>query len=165
MNYPTLTIPAHSNFSFIKDFIGKKTDFSNDFLSKVASVLYEASLATNLEIVERSISTELPEGYKLGYEAKVNLKDLDFTLYNPNDYEITVAFRVENGNTLVADLNGFMTGKSYKVVERNRITYPYKQIIQYTTNPLVNNEPGKEGYSVMIYRNIYDSAGLILTLF
>ncbi len=161
--HPTLTIPAKSNFSFIGDVVGKKTAFSNDFLSKVASVLYEASLATNLEIVERSISTELPEGYKLGYEARVNLKDLDLTLYNPNDYEITVAFRVENGNTLVADMNGFATGKSYKVVERNRITYPYKQIIHYTTNPASEqSKPGKEGYSIMIYRNSYDSAGINL---
>ena len=70
--HPKLTIPAHANFSFVKDTVGKNTVFSNDFLSKVASVLYEASLATNLEIIERSISTELPEGYKPGYEAKVN---------------------------------------------------------------------------------------------
>lgn len=158
--HPKLTIPAHANFSFVKDTVGEKMVFSNDFLSNVASVLYEASLATNLEIIERSTSTELPDGFTPGYEAKVNLDDLDLSIYNPNDYDMTVQFRVENGSTLIAEMNGFATGKSYKVVERNRMTYPYKQIIQYSTDSTSKQQQGKKGYSVQIYRNIYDSSGI-----
>lgn len=158
--HPKLTIPAHANFSFVQDTVGKNTVFSNEFLSKVASVLYEASLATNMDIIERSISMELPTGYKPGYEAKVNHEDMDLTLYNPNDYDIVVQFRINNRSTLIADMNGYKTGKSYKVVERNRITYPYKQIIQYTTDPTSKQQLGKDGYSVQIYRNIYDASGM-----
>lgn len=158
--HPQLTIPAHANYSFVQNIVGKQTEFSDDFLSKAASALYEASLATNLEIIERSISTELPEGYKLGYEARVNRSNLDLILYNPNDYDMTVQFQVENGNTLIAEITGFVTGKSYKVVERNRITYPYKQIIQYSNDPTSKPQSGKEGYSIQIYRNIYDASGI-----
>ena len=122
--HPTITIPAQNKFSFIKDFVGQNTVFSNEFLSKVSSTLYEASLATNLQFVERSISTELPEGYKLGFEAKVNTTDLDFTVYNPNDYDMTVQFHIKNGHILVAEIKGFMTGKSYKVIEREKRNLP-----------------------------------------
>ena len=76
---------------------------------------------------------------------------------------MTVQFHVENGNTLIVDINGFMTGKSYKVIERNRRTYPYKQIIHYTTNPTsLPKQQGKDGYSIVIYRNIYDAVGINL---
>ena len=72
-------------------------------LTKVATVMYKASLSTNLKIIERHISTVKPANIELGFESNINkYDDIDLVLKNPNDFPLTITVQSrENGELIV----------------------------------------------------------------
>lgn len=162
-HHSTFTIPAFQTVAFMKDVMVNDQTFSEAFLTEAASALYKASLATNLQIIERHKSVELPSGVEAGYEAKVNESDLDFIVNNPNDTELTVTFKLKQQGVLVAEIRGYPNGKKYTVRQENPKTYPFKTIVRYTSDPSEPAaSPGKQGYSVSVYRDVHDSSGEII---
>ncbi|AZV44590.1 hypothetical protein BAOM_3981 [Peribacillus asahii] len=158
--HATFTIPAFQTVAFMKDVMANDHTFSEAFLTEAASTFYKASLATNLQIIERHRSVEFPSDAEAGYEAKVNQSDLDFIVNNPNDTELTVTFKSKQQGVLVAEISGYPNGKKYVVRQENPKTYPFKTIVRYTSDPSKPAaSPGKQGYSVSVYRDIYDSSG------
>ncbi|MFJ8245681.1 VanW family protein [Peribacillus asahii] len=161
--HATFTIPAFQTVAFMKDVMANDHAFSEAFLTEAASTFYKASLATNLQIIERHRSVEFPSGVEAGYEAKVNQSDLDFIVNNPNDTKLTVTFKLKQQGVLVAEISGYPNGKKYVVRQENPKTYPFKTIVRYTSDPSEPAaSPGKQGYSVSVYRDIYDSSREII---
>lgn len=155
-----ITIPAFGEFSLINDLSVNAGNWSDEFLTQAASLLYEASLSTNLQILERNTSKELPEGAKVGYEAKVNRNGMDLKLANPNDFEMTIAFKATQPGVLIVEISGYPTGRQYKVELNDSKTIPYRKIIQYTAllpNGETIKKSGKQGYSVSVYRETFNA--------
>ncbi|MGX2960746.1 VanW family protein [Peribacillus sp. JNUCC 23] len=156
-----ITIPAFGEFSFINDLSVNAGSWTDEFLTQVASLVYEASLSTNLQILERNTSQEVPVGVTAGYEAKVNRNGMDLKLANPNDFEMTVTIKATQPGVLIVEISGYETEQQYKVVLKDSKTIPYRKIIQYTA--LLPNgsetikKSGKLGYSVSVYRETYNS--------
>ncbi|PLT32384.1 VanW family protein [Bacillus sp. V5-8f] len=159
-----IKIKENSNFSFLEYLRNAKLDFSDEFLTLSASSLYKAILNTNLQIIERNISRELPEGMEPGFEAKIKQNSMDLILYNPNDYDLTVNFSSDKKGFLKTDIIGYKTPTTYNIRLQNKKYFKPKQIIQYVPDiTLVSkpaNHPGKQGVSVSIYREITDSNGV-----
>ncbi|MGE8078452.1 VanW family protein [Peribacillus loiseleuriae] len=156
---PPIKIPAFGEFSFMNDLSVNAGNWSDEFLTQVASLVYEASLSTNLQVLERNTSQELPEGVKLGFEAKVNRNGMDLKLANPNDFEMTIAFKTLQPGVFTVEMSGYPTGRQYNVVVKDSKTIPYRKIVQYTA--LLPSEKemkvkGKPGYSVSVYRETQD---------
>ncbi|KUP05879.1 hypothetical protein Q75_10880 [Bacillus coahuilensis p1.1.43] len=133
-------------------------------LTLVGSLLYELFLSTNFLIVERSQSQSLSEGIRLGYEAKVSPSNqIDFVVANPNAtmYELSLKLK---GNRLVAELIGPAFPQEFKPLLKEEETFDPKTIIQYS--PQVNSvevkEEGKEGVMVTVYRQSFDSKGILI---
>ncbi|WP_028392103.1 VanW family protein [Bacillus cihuensis] len=158
---PTITIPAFGEFSFINDLSVNAGNWTDDFLTQVASLLYKASLSTNLQILERNISQEVPVGITVGNEAKVNRNGMDLKLANPNDFDMTVVFKATQPSVLTVEISGYESDRQYKVVLKDSQTMDYRKIIQYTA--LLPNgsetikQTGKQGHSVAVYRETYNS--------
>ncbi|WP_049682466.1 VanW family protein [Peribacillus loiseleuriae] len=156
---PPIKIPAFGEFSFMNDLSVNAGNWSDEFLTQAASLVYEAGLSTNLQILERNTSKELPEGVKLGFEAKVNRNGMDLKLANPNDFEMTIAFKVTQPDVLIVEISGYPTGRQYNVVVKDSKTIPYRKIVQYTAllpNGKDIKVKGKPGYSVSVYRETQD---------
>ncbi|WP_163101774.1 VanW family protein [Peribacillus alkalitolerans] len=158
-----IVIPAKTNFSLLNYLQQtKESGFSNEFLTVIASSMYQSILPTNLQIVERHTSKEIPEGVQLGFEAKILKDDMDFIIFNPNDKEFVISFLpLETG--LAIQVKGMKAGLSYKVRLENEKSYEPKKIIRYVAN-LNSIKPeqkvkGKKGYSISIYRDIFDQKG------
>lgn len=166
-SHSEVVIPSNINFSFLdilKD--EEQTIYTNDFLSKLSSGIYRTVLSTNLQIVERHISKEFPDGFELGYEAKIMLGKMDLILFNPNDMDITIQFKKKNNNTVTVTALSLDTGYSYKTRTENKKTYEPKKIYQYvadlSTVKKNQSKVGKKGYSIKIYRDCYDADGALL---
>ncbi|RFU71567.1 hypothetical protein D0469_00190 [Peribacillus saganii] len=159
-----LNIPAKMNVSFLQLVTTEQgAKYPAVFLSEIASVLYSSILPTNVQILERHTSQELPNGIEAGYEAKVIPGEMDLLLFNPNDFDIKVRFSSKEPGTVTAEVLGLNVGFTYKIRMENKKEYQPKQIIQYVPdiNMIQNRvkQEGKKGYSVSVYRDILDSQG------
>lgn len=159
----TFIILPNSSFSFLKEVSVKYPAWSDDKLTQVASSLYQASLQTNLEIVERQISTELPPGIQAGFEAKVKRKKIDFILSNPNDFPMKFTFHVNGMGKLHVVITGYPLNRRYEIRLVNQKTYPFRKIVQYSSfvssGSEIVKQAGSSGSSVTVYRNIYSDNG------
>ncbi|WP_108669429.1 VanW family protein [Peribacillus acanthi] len=158
-----MVIPAKSNFSllnYLKE--TNESTFSSEFLTTIASSMYQSILPTNLQIVERHTSKEIPNGIQLGFEAKILKDEMDFIIFNPNDREYVISF-VPQESGMTIQVKGMQAGLSYKVRLENEKSYEPKKIIRYVANlNSIKSEQkikGKKGYSISVYRDIFDPKG------
>lgn len=169
-SYGEIIIPAKSSFSLLQSLKENGQGiYSNELLTKLASGLYEAILPTNMQVVERNISKELPEGYKAGLEAKIAREKLDFILFNPNDTDIKIRFEKKNKNMISVSVIGMYTGITYKIRFEDKKEVEPKQIIHYADNietvSKSESKKGRKGYSVTVYRDSYNINGKLLDRF
>lgn len=165
--FPTVTIHPVERFSLLT-FLDENgaIPYSQETLSTIATALYELSLATNFQIVERQISRELPTYAQLGLEAKVDpKKKMDFVILNPNEQTYTIEFNMIN-QSLQATLIGpsFMYQYEVKIAEKKAVKR--KTIVQY--DPILSrgqtriSKEGKDGSIVKVYRKIVDNYGILV---
>lgn len=161
----TIVLDPNGSFSFEEWLTEGGISLSADSGSILASVLYQLALPTNIEVVERHISKELPEWAEAGYEASYNKGIMDLKLFNPNNFPLTIEL-----DTSISGITGNLTGQKlpfvYEVIEETIETYQPKKIVQYS--PLVKmnqkqvKEPGKAGEYAVIVRQISDGDGKVM---
>jgi hypothetical protein len=134
-------------------------------LDVLATGIYQAILPTNFSIIERNISSSLPEFTTLGFEAKVNAdRNVNLILANPNKTTYTLALQLQ-GDKLVVTLTGQKFAYNYKISTKDEQKLKFKTIVQYS--PLLL--PGKtkvqtqgvEGQVIKVYRDIYQGGAFI----
>lgn len=135
------------------------TTFPSEAASMIASVIYQAILSSNFNIIEKHTGQVLPDYLELGYEAKVDYQNhLDFIFANPNENNYEIALQLD-GNTLTARLSGSTFLNQYEVKLTDRKEFDPKTIIQYS--PLLNpgakklQQKGSNGLLIKVYRSVY----------
>jgi hypothetical protein len=161
---PLIEFQKETSFSLLE--LSQKHNLKDTYtLNVLASGIYQAVLPTNISIVERNISSSLPDYASLGYEAKVNQsRNVDLILANPNKVKYTLDLQLENGQ-LIVTLKGQKFAYNYKISTKDEQKLTPKTIVQYS--PLLL--PGKmkvqtigtEGRMIKVYRDIYQGEAFI----
>jgi hypothetical protein len=161
----SIEINGASEFSLLTFIKEKKLKIEPESLNIIATGIYQAVLPSNINIVERNISSSLPNFAKLGYEAKANQKqNTDLIISNPNKGKVFVDFKLE-GNLLFVDLKGEQLLYNYKITVKDSQKLLPKTIIQYS--PLL--QPGKtaiqnkgtDGQIADVFREVYQGEQLV----
>lgn len=138
---------------------------SDEASSIVASMIYQLSASTNFTILERHISSELPEWAVAGYEARMERGKMDLVIENPNKNDFTITFSIDS-STVLGTLNGPALPYVYSIEEENKESYSPKTIVQYSASFLNNQkkvkEEGKDGVFVKLQRVAMDSSGAVV---
>lgn len=162
----SVQIDPKRKFSFLEDLASQYPTWSDERLTTIASALYEASLDTNLQVIERQTSKNRPIGIKLGLEAKIKRDTIDFSLKNPNDFPLQATFQSLKNGELKVSIKGYPLSKKYniRVVEvkhENEEESRYRTIVQYSYHDIneYTKQIGKNDEQATIYRDIYDANG------
>lgn len=134
--------------------------------SQMGSALYKAFLQSDISIVERHISSQLPKNIDLGYETKVDFsKNLDLKFYNPTDTSYKVELNL-NGQELEVVVTGPPPIYEYKITASDKQEFKPRIIKQYSPHlkqgqKSVQTE-GKAGLLIKVNREIYGENGELL---
>lgn len=123
----------------------------------ITSLMYETTLKSNFEIIERHISRELPETIEQGFEAILVPNEKDFIFKNPNFASYELKFAIDN-NTLTISLYGVPLPHHYKLrtdVKRlkPRIVVQFNQNLHPSAEKRLNQ--GEDGYLIYVHRDQY----------
>lgn len=139
---------------------------SASFISQIGSVLYKALLQSDISIVERHISSQLPKNIELGYETKVDFtKNLDLKFYNPNNTSYKIELNLKR-QELEAVVTGAPLLYEYKITATDKQEFKPRIIKQ--SSPLLKQgqksvqTEGKEGLLIKVKREIYGENGELL---
>lgn len=161
---PEIELKKEATFSLLE--LAKKQNMKDTYtLNVLASGIYQAVLPTNISIVERNISSSLPDYASLGYEAKVNQsRNVDLILANPNKVKYTFDLQLENGQ-LIVTLKGQKFAYNYKISTKDEQRLKPKTIVQYSPLLLPGKTKvqtiGTEGRIIKVYRDIYQGGSFI----
>jgi len=158
-----LNVEPFSASSFLTTFATKYPSWSDEMLTYAASAMYEASLETNMEIVERHISSEKNNNIAIGFEANIKRDGFDLVLKNPNDFSLQYSIQSKQNGELLVKITGFSLNHSYKVYTSKEKSHPYRKIIQYSPELSIGNEvvkqSGANGSSFTVYRDLLTADG------
>jgi hypothetical protein len=163
----TIVIAPHATFSLLS-FLEDQglTTLDPIVIDILSSGIYQTALHSNFEIIERHISTELPEYISMGFEAKVDAKlKWDLSFYNPNmdNYQIEI---YSDGQVLTFDLVGVPFAYEYVVMQEGLKLFDPKTIKQYS--PLLEpgqfkvTKEGQKGFYLEHSRLVLDESGKII---
>jgi hypothetical protein len=161
---PEIQIAEGANFSLLE--FAKLQKIENPTaLSIIATGIYQSILPTNFKIVERNISSSLPNYSAVGFEAKVNsATGADFIIVNPNTTPYTVELKLDNKD-LIVTLKGEKFLYDYKISKKEAQQLKPKTIVQYSPLLLSGNlkvlSNGGDGQIVKIYRETYQGVQMI----
>ncbi|QPA30242.1 G5 domain-containing protein [Thermaerobacillus caldiproteolyticus] len=158
-NHPTIELKGKSVFSLSAYFRQTNEPLSSEAMSLIASAVYEAVLPTNFTVLERHTSRELPDGIRLGYEARVDQDKRDFCFYNPNTSTYTLQLKAVN-NGFSVTLTGLPLIHKYVVSVDGIEYFSPKTIVQYSSllqpNERRVKQEGKQGMLAKVKKEIYD---------
>ncbi|MBT2684574.1 VanW family protein [Bacillus sp. ISL-37] len=143
-----------------------QANLSASTFSQIGSALYQALLQSDISIVERHVSSQLPKNIELGYETKVDFsKNLDLKFYNPNDKPYKIELNL-NGQELDVVVTGTQPIYEYKITATGKQEFKPRIINQYS--PLLKQgqksvqTEGIAGLLIKINREIYGENGELL---
>ena len=143
-----------------------QVNVSASTFSQIGSALYKALLQSDISIVERHISSQLPNNIELGYETKVDFSEnLDLKFYNPSDTSYKIEFNL-NGQELEAVVTGAPPTYEYKITATDKQEFKPRIIKQYS--PLLKqgqksvHKEGEAGLLIKVNREIYGETGELL---
>jgi len=144
-------------FSLNNATLENATRVNSETLNYVSSLLYDAVLQTEFEILERHQGYEIPTSIELGKEAYVNSNlNLDFKFLNNTDYAVKIHATVD-GNSVKIDITS-NTKKNEVSVRVNKEILSPRIIYRYSSDLPVGHQQliqeGSEGYRVIVYRTI-----------
>ncbi|MFD2672562.1 hypothetical protein [Marinicrinis sediminis] len=115
-------------------------------LSFAASALYEATLRSGVEAVERYTHLALPAGMKGGLDVEYRHADKPFTIYNPFDFPIYLAFE-SAGSSMAIKANPSEDWRApVLVIESEQVTQKKIEYVDYNvTAPkrITNGKPAR----------------------
>jgi len=160
-----VSLLAGQVFSVHDWLLKENVTLSDEASSIVASIIYQLSASTNFTVLERHISSELPEWAVAGYEARMERGKMDLVIENPNNKDFTVTFSIDS-STVLGTLNGPALPYEYSIEEENKESYSPKTIVQYSASLLNNQkkvkEEGKDGVFVKLQRVAKDASGAVV---
>jgi hypothetical protein len=161
---PEIQIAEGANFSLL-EFAKLQKIESSSSLSIIATGIYQSILPTNFKIIERNISSALPNYTAVGFEAKVNVATgADFIIVNPNTTPYTVELKLDNKD-LIVTLKGEKFLYDYKISQKESQQLKPKTIVQYSPLLLTGNlkvlSNGGDGEIVKVYRETYQGVQMI----
>ncbi|GIN60282.1 hypothetical protein J27TS8_02750 [Robertmurraya siralis] len=162
----TIELKATSQFSlldYVKDEIGTVSALT---LSKISTSIYEVILPTNFEMIERHISSELPEYAALGFEAKVDPElNYDLIFANGNEWSYFIEFEKVD-DVFITYLKGPTLLNRYILLQEDEESFKPKTILQFNSelSPTESRVKvaGKDGQFIKIYREHRDENGAVL---
>ncbi|PFO03550.1 hypothetical protein COJ85_12920 [Bacillus sp. AFS076308] len=165
---PEVKIAEGATFSVL-DFAKNQKINDPSLLSILGTGIYQALLPTNFTIVDRNISSTLPNYAELGFEARVSPdKNMDLIFTNPNKTGYTLGLTVKD-NQLSVSLKGEKLLYNYKIIKKDEQSLKPKTIVQYS--PLLKSgnsvvkAVGADGKYVKVYRDVYQGEMLLKTEF
>lgn len=147
-------------FSFINTVSENATKVNGGALNFVSSLLYDAVLQTEYEILERHQGNVIPTNVELGKEATINMYlNEDFKFRNNTDIAGKINASVE-GNSLKVEITSYIKeSEIYVSVDREilspRIVYRYSKDLPIGYEQLI--QEGSEGYRVLVSRTISEN--------
>ncbi|WP_312470995.1 G5 domain-containing protein [Neobacillus sp.] len=161
---PVIEIPEGATFSLL-EFAKKHRMEESSSLNVLATGIYQAILSSNFSIVERNISTSLPNYANVGYEAKVNQSNnSDLVIGNPNKVNYILELKLENSHLKVT-LKGEKFLYDYKISIKDEQKLIPKTIVQYSPMLLPGKTKlltkGGEGQIAKVYREIYQEGQFV----
>lgn len=163
---PEIKIAEGTTFSLL-EFAKQQKSEKSTALSVIGTGIYQAILPTDFSIINRNISSVLPEYAESGFEARVSpAKNTDLIFTNPNKSSYALELKLEN-NQLIVRLKGEKFLYNYKISKKDEQKLKPKTIVQYS--PIL--KPGKtmlkaegaDGIFVKVYREIYQGEQLLKT--
>ncbi|WP_432358374.1 VanW family protein [Sporosarcina sp. UB5] len=154
-----LVIQPFESFSMMELLMGDHVDpLSDEEMTLLASILYNAILQTNFQIDERNISTTLPQTIQLGFEAAMNQTlglDFKFTNINKTEFTIRAAWSAGAIHLSIEGLPFFHTYvPSISTVE----TYEPETVRQYSAfvndGQVVVSQVGEAGMEAIVTRTL-----------
>lgn len=134
--------------------------------SQIGSALYKALLQSDISIIERHISSQLPKNIELGYETKVDFpQNFDLKFYNTSDTSYKIGWNL-NGQELEVVVTGAPPMYEYKITATDKQEFKPRIIKQYS--PLLKQgqksvqTEGKAGMMIKINKEIYGDNGELL---
>lgn len=159
----SIKIEPNSTFSFLQDFAPNFPSWSDELLTYTASAMYKASLETNLQVVDRQISSVKPNHIDLGFEAKINRNKIDLMVKNPNDFPVRMTFQSSENGKLNVKMTGYRLNNQYKVRLSAVKSFQFRKVVQYSPNLDQGEETVKQagfnGSAVTVYRDVYSKNG------
>lgn len=150
-----ISLAPHKTFSLLSLVSELGLDPSNESLSIIGTSIYQTILPSNIEIIERHISDQLPTYATLGFEARVEKESKDLMLYNANPFEYKLIFtRTSNG--MKTELVGPDLPTSYRIklgdIEevKPRVIQRYDSKLSFGTSTEI--ESGQSGLMVKVIR-------------
>jgi hypothetical protein len=159
-----ISIKENSLFSLNQFISDKNIQIDNQSRSIIASSIYQLVLQSNFQLIQRDISTALPDYAQLGKEVRVEKGVNDFKFYNGNNSEYQLLFN-NDGNGVSISLKGLPLINSYSIDTSEQKTINAKTINvknEFTNESNQNNgtiQGGRAGQTVDVYRNVYDLNG------
>lgn len=152
-----MMINPGEEFSFIEAVNENISRVNSESLTFVASLLYDAVLQTEFEIIERHHSNEIHTAIELGKEASINVPfNEDFKFRNNSDYVGKLHASID-GNAMRLEITSNVKGKEVfvdvdKQILSPRIIYRYSADLPVGYKQLI--QEGSVGYRVMVTRTI-----------
>ncbi|MEH7119715.1 G5 domain-containing protein [Neobacillus vireti] len=142
---------------------------NTNLLSILGTGIYQAVLPTNFTIVDRYISSTLPDYAGLGLEARISPdQNMDLIITNPNKTSYTIVFGLNN-NELTVSLKGEPFVYGYKISKQDEQSIKPKTIVQYspqlTAGSTMVKAAGANGLYVKVYRDVYQGEQLVKSEF
>lgn len=132
-------------------------DIDNETVSKLATVLYKAVLTSPFEIIERHISSELPDYAVLGMEAAFIENQWDLKFNNSQDQAFDL-FITKTNDQIVVTIKGVIS-EEYKLEMKDEKSYPTRTIVQYDPSlaptQIEEMNKGKDGRTITVVRQVY----------
>jgi hypothetical protein len=164
---PTIELKEKSSFSLL-EFLeeNNSNDFTEETLSIVATGIYGAILPTNISIMERHISKELPSYVQLGYEAKVSEEEqMDLVLLNENRTSYTLELSYDSSKLTIV-LKGSPFLYKYSIIKENKKSFDPKTVVQFDPTLEFGQTKvhfvGKKGQLISMYRQIANESGVVM---
>ena len=133
-------------------------------LSRLATAVYEVFMTSPVEIIERHISSDLPEYATLGTEAAFIKGKWDLKAINSSKKTVDLSIRVQKDYWIVQVL-GINTLENYKVVFQNKEEYEPRKIVQYdpslSPSEVKVTQMGENGQAVTAVRQLFENNQLI----
>lgn len=161
---PEMVIAEGATFSLL-EFAKQHKIESSSSLSVIGTGIYQSILPTNFKIMERNISSVLPNYTSVGFEAKVNVANgSDLIIVNPNMTPYKIDLKLDNKN-LIVTLKGEKLLYEYKINKKEAQQLKPKTIVQYSPLLLPGvtkvQTNGANGQIVKIYRETFQGVQLI----
>ncbi|MET3697374.1 VanW like protein [Bacillus oleivorans] len=161
---PEFQLGPGEAFSLLQWAEEKSLDINSDEdLSKIASLLWEGVLSTQLSVIERHTSESVPDGIQPGLEAKIDrTNNVDFRFINESDTSFVFKLVPISETSLGLTITSLKTNQFVRFnIIQEKVLEP-RTVIQFVSaddEKAGTTAAGKKGYSLKIIKEYVSADG------